>query len=524
VTASVEQDDVGRSVCATAPVEEVCVGTSARAAARTTTFPRWIAYVGTSLLVLVPCFWQSRIQAGDLSSHLYNAWLAQLIERGQAPGLTLVRQYNNVLFDLLLSGLLRAWGPGPAQRIAVSFAVLVFFWGAFAFVCSCSRERPRRTPWHLAICVAMLAYGWVFHMGLFNFYISMGLCFGALALARRGWPWALALALPLLGIAYIAHALPVGWALGVLAYYGVARALAPRHRILLFAGALAGLGGIAALLYARFGGWWVGSQLMALSGAEQTWVYAMHYAPIAAAVLTLWILWFQRILETRGAERTVLDVRFQLWLLCAVSVVVIPGAVLLPGMRHSLNVMAERMSLATAVMFCGLAASVRPRWFETAGLAAIAALFFGFLYADERALNRLETQMAAAITGLPPGQRVVSVLAEPNSRVNCLAHLIDRVCVGRCFSYANYEPSTSQFRVRADRENGIVVWQYGQSWGMQAGGYVVEPRDLPLYKLDTCGPGRSGLCVTPLKAGVTLQPTYVRVLPLLWNEKGRTGS
>jgi hypothetical protein len=59
---------------------------------------------GPSLLLLVPCFWQPRIQAGDLSSHLYNAWLAQLIERGQAPGLTLARQSNNVLFDLMLGG------------------------------------------------------------------------------------------------------------------------------------------------------------------------------------------------------------------------------------------------------------------------------------------------------------------------------------------------------------------------------------------------------------------------------------
>ena len=29
----------------------------------------------------------------------------------------------------------------------------------------------------------MLAYGWVFHMGFFNFYLSMGLCFWAMRLA-----------------------------------------------------------------------------------------------------------------------------------------------------------------------------------------------------------------------------------------------------------------------------------------------------------------------------------------------------
>ena len=511
MTATGEQVGVDKSADAT--------GERACATARVS----WWAYAGASLAALAPCFWQPRIQAGDLSSHLYNAWLAQLIERGQAPGLTLARQSNNILFDWMLSGLLRAFGPGAAERVAVSAAVLVFFWGAFAFVWSCARPAPARAPWHVAPCLAMLAYGWVFHMGLFNFYLSLGLCFAALAVVRRGKRGAV-LVFPLLGIAYVAHALPVGWAAGVLLYDGAARALAPRYRIPLLAGALTGLAGLAALLCARFGGRWVPSQLMAISGAEQTWVYAMHYAPIAAAVLAIWVLWFQRMLETRGAERTILDVRFQLWLLCAAGVVVIPGEILLPGMRHTLNVMAERMSLATAVMFCGLAASVRPRRGEIVALGAIAAIFFGCIYADERALNRLETRMAAAVAGLAPGQRVVSALEEPNSRVNCLAHLIDRVCLGRCFSYANYEPSTAQFRVRANGENGIVVWQYGQSWGMQAGGYLVEARDLPLYQLDVCGPGGSGLCATPVKAGAVLQPTWLHVLPLFWNEKGRTGS
>jgi hypothetical protein len=481
----------------------------------------WLPGIAASILLLVPCFWQPRIQAGDLSSHLYNAWLAQLIERGQAPGLSLARQSNNILFDLVLSGSLRAFGPGPAQRIAVSLAVLVFFWGAFAYVWSCSRRRPRRAPWHLAPCLAMLAYGWVFHMGLFNFYISLGLSFGALALACRRNRWAVAAALPLLGIAYLAHALPVGWAAGALIYYWIARSLAPRHRIPLLAGALASLAGLAVMLCARYRGEWAAGQASALSGAEQTWVFGVHYIPITVALLGVWTLWFQRMLDRRGAARTILDIRFQLCLLSAASVIIIPGSVLLPGMHHTLNVMAERMSLATAVMFCGVAASLRPRRGEIVALAAIAAVFFGCIYADERALNRLETEMAGLVTKIPPGQRVISTLAEPNSRVNSLAHLIDRVCIGRCFSYANYEPSTAQFRVRADRENSMVVWQYAQSWGMQAGGYVVEARDLPLYNINLCDPAGRALCIISLRAGDTLKNTWLRVAPVLgkWDHR-----
>jgi hypothetical protein len=468
-----------------------------------------------SLLLLAPCFWQPRIQAGDLSSHLYNAWLAQLIERGQAPGLTLARQSNNVLFDLMLSGLMRAFGAAAAQRIAVSVAVLVFFWGAFAFVWSSSRLRPRSAPWQLAPCLAMLAYGWVFHMGFFNFYISLGLCFGAMALARRRKPWAMAAAAALFGIAYVAHALPVAWAVGVLVYGRIAQALTPRHRFRLLIGAMAALAAIGFVLGAFFTTRRGADQFMAMTGADQFWIYGRYYIVVAVGILAVWALCFQHLLNTRGAERTLLDVRFQLCALSAASVVLLPGGVLLPGFRSALDFVAERMSLAGAVLFCALLASVRLPKPLAGAMAAIAVVFFGLSYTDERALNAVETEMQQAVAQLPPGQRVVSALADPESRVNPLAHVVDRICIGRCFSYANYEPSTAQFRVRAYYQNPFVVSDYGDSWTIQTGGYVVKPRDLPMYNIDLCQPGSPRICVAPLRAGTTLRNTGLRVAPIL---------
>ena len=61
----------------------------------------WIILL-ISAVLLIPCFWHQRIEAGDLGSHVYNAWLAQLIEKGQAPGLYFAKQWNNVLFDIAL--------------------------------------------------------------------------------------------------------------------------------------------------------------------------------------------------------------------------------------------------------------------------------------------------------------------------------------------------------------------------------------------------------------------------------------
>ena len=94
-------------------------GTAAAAPRGLAARSRWLL-LAISLLLLAPCYWQPRIQAGDLSSHIYNSWLAQLIESGRAQGLMVKQQTTNVLFDLILSGLFKAFGAEAAQRIAVS--------------------------------------------------------------------------------------------------------------------------------------------------------------------------------------------------------------------------------------------------------------------------------------------------------------------------------------------------------------------------------------------------------------------
>jgi hypothetical protein len=248
-------------------------------------------------------------------------------------------------------------------------------------------------------------------------------------------------------------------------------------------------------------------QFVAMTGADQVWIYGRRYIGVVAAVLATWALCFQRVLDTRGVERTFLDVRFQLCALNAAAVVLLPGAMLLPGFRSPLDFVAERMSLAGAVLFCALVASVRLPKALVGAMAAIAVAFFGLSYADERALNRVESEMERAVANLPPRQRVVSALADPDSRVNPLAHLVDRICLGRCFSYANYEPATAQFRVRANQQNQFVVSDYGESYRMQTGGYTVRERDLPLFSIGLCEPGRPQICVAPLRAGTTLQKT-----------------
>src|SRR5258708_38785424 len=96
-----------------------------------------------SILLLVPCFWHARLQAGDLGSHVYNAWLAQLIERHQAPGLTLGRQWDTGLFDVLLLKPGHFAGLAAAGQILTSFEVLLFFWSDFGFLAALPGRLPR---------------------------------------------------------------------------------------------------------------------------------------------------------------------------------------------------------------------------------------------------------------------------------------------------------------------------------------------------------------------------------------------
>lgn len=467
---------------------------------------RW-AYVAASCLLLLPCYWQPRVQAGDLASHIYNAWMVQLIETGRVDGLAIVNQTTNVLFDLLLSALFRVFGAEAAQRIAVSLAVLVFIWGAFALVAACSG----RKPWHLLPCLAMLAYGWVFHMGFFNFYLSLGLCLWALALLWEWNPRRWAPAAALLVLAYLAHALPVAWAVCLAGYLAVARPMSPRARLWVSASSLAAMTLLHVVLSHRMTTRWSPGQVRLLTGADQVWVFDGKYYFILVGLLLVWGVMFIHLLRGAGARSVASSLTFHLCLLSAAGVFILPTTVLIPGFQHALVYISERMSLGVGVFVCALLGAARPRAGVRGALLALSLVFFGFLFRDERALNALEDRMQNKVALLPPNQRVINTIQYPGLRVNALDHMIDRICIGRCFSYANYEPSNAQFRVRVLRENPYVAARYVDSWRLQNGLYVPLPRDLPMYAVDLDGAGN--VIIRSLEAGVPCGSTYWNVLP-----------
>jgi hypothetical protein len=452
-----------------------------------------LAYVVVSILLLIPCFWQSRIHAGDLSSHIYNTWLTQLTEAGKTTGLTVAPQTTNVLFDLMLSALFRPFGASAAQRIAVSLAVLIFCWGAFYFI----ERLGGRRPWGFLPVIAILAYGWTFHMGFFNMYLSLGLCLWAMGAAWDAKPAGFAAAAVLLAIAYVAHGLPVAWAVALGAYTFAARRMADRNLPTLFGMAAAAIVllrvGLESVTLTR----WFPDQVFASIGALQVWTYDDKYIAVAAGMSALWVVSLYALWREDGIPALLHSVPFHFAVLTGFGILIIPATINIPGYRHSLAFIGERMSLGVGV--CCLAAAARRKPIAPArylGLALV-LVYFGFLAHDDAILNRYEDQATAAVAGLR-GQRVVSGFHGIQGAVDPFVHMVDRACLGVCYSYANYEPSTWQFRLRSTGPSPFVVSDYGDSYRLQSGDYVVKPSDLPLYRLDL---ENGGVVAHPLAAG-----------------------
>jgi hypothetical protein len=360
-------------------------------------------YVLVSLLLLAPCQWQPRLDGGELPGQMCNSWLARSVESGRAQGLEAVHQTTNLLFDFVLGGLMKVLGAEAAQRISVSLVVLTFVWGAFAFISVVSGRRA----WHLMPVVAMLAYGWVFHMGFFNFYLSLGLCFWALALTWDWKPWRLAAAAPILALAYLAHTLPVVWTGGLMAYVWLAGHTAPRTRAWMIALSLPVMVVLRELADRRLIDEWSLQRVFMTPGADQGWTFDARYGVVLVGLLLVWGVLFLELVRQWGTRRVAASIPFQICVVGAAGVFLLPVTLLIPGFHQALVYIAERMALGVSVCVCALLGAARPRMLERCALAALALIFFGLLYRDERASNALEDRMQGAVAQSAPGRRVV---------------------------------------------------------------------------------------------------------------------
>jgi hypothetical protein len=455
--------------------------------------------ISISAILLIPCYWHRTIVASDLGSHLYNAWLVQLIERGQIHGLWIVRQWNNVLFDFLLTGFASIFSFALTEKIAVSIAVLIFFWGMFALVCAASR----RAPWLLLPVLALFTYGWTFHLGFFNYYLSLGLSFFGIAIFWRGNGWERLLAVAIAPLVVLAHPLGLVWLVTGAAYVAIAEKIPRRLQILLFLLAAGSLFGVHQFFWHHYIVEASPFPFYVMNGADQLVLFGERYHLVERGVVAFVLLsLIVDVIRRRREPRFWIDysISFQLFLLALLAVPLLPRGVHFPGKTAAIALLTDRLTSVTAVIVCCLLGAMRSSKWHLAASLAIAAVFFTFLYQDTAIVNHIEAQAEQLVRTLPPNQRVMAtILPLPGSRV-MIQHLIDRACIGYCFSYGNYEPGSGVFRVRAAPGNPYVLSDYELDVEMEEGDYTVTDDDLPAYQVYQCTDTGTVLCIRPLEA------------------------
>jgi hypothetical protein len=460
----------------------------------------WLAYVLVSLFLLVPCFWHAHIEAGDLGSHVYNAWLVQLVQQGKAPGVYTVWQWDNILFDLLLFYSAKVFGFVAAEKIAVSLCVLIFFWGLFLLMKAVSGK----PPWLLIPLNAMLCYGYTFHSGFMNYYLSLGLACLGLSFV---WPMqkkGVVIAAMLAPFMLLAHPLGFLWFLGTAVYRVLWLRWPGWWKLVLPAGALLIL--VSARWYvAHHHGYeieWRETPIWQLSGAEQFHVFGERYVLFSIAV-TIFFLLATLIAVLRKSSgptfwkdrRLIIELYFISF--CATA--------LLPENLHTdptggwIGALVTRLTFISAILgFCWLATLDARRWYLPA-CSVLAVVYFIFIYQDTAFLNRMEAN-ARHITGqLPFGTRTMSTVFVPEGYRAVYIHISDRACIGHCFLVSNYEPSTRQFRVRVHEGSPVVTASTDDSEDMQYGTYDVQEEDLPVKQIYQCDASDlSKICIRDL--------------------------
>ena len=464
-------------------------------------------------VLLAPSFWQPRLLAGDLQSHVYNAWLATQVEQGRVAGLTLSHPLTNVLGDWALQRLVNLGGPAAAEQIVAGLAVEIFFWGAFALAAVVAGQRC----WVIAPSLGMLAYGLVFQMGFLNFYLSTGLSVWLLVILWQPRGRGVWLAAPVALLALLAHIVPLLWAIASLAYVHLLRRLPGRSRVYLFA---AGCGvlvlGQAVLLRVFPARWSLGDVLdlegaLGVAGAEQLWLFGLKYLIPAGGIL---IIWFLLLLDRLDRAEFLKDPAVHLWCLAMVALILLPSGIQLPQYAFPLNYVPQRMSLLVALLFCTMVARGPSGRSLTRASSLLAAAFFTMLYMDAQAFNGVEEEIARLVRELPPGERVVAAIEDSGSpRLNALTHVVSAACAGHCYDFGNYEPATGQFRLRASGENGVVAWDMGIVKEIESGAYVVGARQAPVYSVcATTEPGRR-FTLRKLSAGEKMCKLAIPVSP-----------
>jgi hypothetical protein len=370
-----------------------------------------------------------------------------------------------------------------------------------------------KAPLFLTPCIAMLAYGYSFEMGFMNYYLSIGLACFSLAIflgaKRRGWIVGVVIA----GLAYMAHPMGFLWLAGTWAYLWVRNRLTGGWRA---APLVAGLVAVYLIHWelvrrAKFEIDWDKPPFYLLNGVDQLAVYGERYVWLGWATLIFGIICF---VASLFAARKDWDTLKLLVLPLELYAIIFCATALLPeNIRPTLyaawiGLIVSRLTTISAILGLCILGALNPKKWQFGGFGVLAIVFFVFLYEDTKVLNAVESNAETLVSALPYGTRVTpTIRAADDSRVQFIGHLVDRACVGRCFTYSNYEPSSGQFRVRVRKGSPLAMDSANDAEDMEGGTYEVQAQDLPLKQVYQCDvTDLTRLCAYDLSEGQTTGP------------------
>jgi hypothetical protein len=242
------------------------------------------------------------------------------------------------------------------------------------------------------------------------------------------------------------------------------------------------------------------------NGIDQIYL-GLQYKVLGAALLVLAGGCFLLDAVRRGRNAGCwIDVRIplELFMLSIFVRILLPEWISLPQYAAPASYLVSRFTSVCAVLALCVMACLLPQKWHLFLSAAAAVVYFVLLYQDTGRVAQMEEQVEHLLRTLPRGQRVTATIRSlPGSRLYSIHHIVDRACIGWCFSYSNYEPSSGQFRIRVQPGSPIVSASAAESDQIQVGHYVVQSKDLPLFQIYQCRGNLTNLCMRELRAGET---------------------
>jgi hypothetical protein len=256
---------------------------------------------------------------------------------------------------------------------------------------------------------------------------------------------------------------------------------------------------------------WPERPFYVFNGLDQFVLYSARYRFVAYALLAIFVFWlaseyFQRRETPIFSGPFFLSLELYLVAFCVISL--LPQNLRDGPYSAWIGLLVSRLTVISAIFALCTLSTVRPIKPAAVATLACSIFFFTLLFRDSATLNRLDAHAESLTASLPFGTLVIPTLASPpDSRIQFVHHIVDRACIGHCFTYSNYEPSSTQFHVRVSPGSPLIAYRAADAQEMEAGNYIVRASDPPFVDIYQCSPTDfTILCARTLTPGEKTGP------------------